>query len=159
MGEHRSPEDYYSTLFHEYSTLFHELAHSTGAESRLARARHHRAGARGPRVRQPLLRDRGTDRPVRRGHAAGRDRDRHREGVRQLHRVHASWRGTITADKKLIISAAAGGQKAADLIKEPSRELEKTVDRDAVEQASLGVPEPRQPEVAEPVLDVEPEMA
>jgi antirestriction protein ArdC len=143
MAEHRSAEDY-------YSTIFHELAHSTGAESRLARP-----GITG--LQQP---GHGFG-----SHAYGAEELTAQFGAAMLlaetgidtEKVFdnstayiASWRDTIAADKKLIISAASGGQKACDLIMEPSRELQKTMG-----QAALAVPAQRQAEAAE----VEMEMA
>lgn len=120
MGEHRSPEDY-------YSTLFHELSHSTGAESRLAR----------PGITELAQKGNGFG-----SHAYGTEELTAQFGAAMLlaetgidtgkvfdnsTAYIASWRDTIKADKKLIISAASGGQKACDLVMEPSRELEKTV--------------------------------
>jgi antirestriction protein ArdC len=139
MAEHRTPEDY-------YSTIFHELAHSTGAASRLAR----------PGITELAEKGNGFG-----SHAYGREELTAQFGGAMLlaetgidsgkvfdnsTSYIASWRDTIAADKKLIISAASGGQKAADLIAEPSRELQKALAAEP-ERAALDVPMQRQPEM------------
>ena len=100
------PRDSFTSMEGYYSTLFHELAHSTGHESRL---------------------DRFTDETFT-GHERGREEliaefassflcaaaGLAPSAIEQNAAYIAHWKQAIEADERLVVTAAAAGQRAAD---------------------------------------------
>ncbi len=102
---------------HYYATAYHELAHSTGHPSRLdipesggnhfGDGKYSREELRAEMTAAYLCAETGLD--------SGRLFDNSASYI-------ASWLGELRNDRKLVISAAAAAQKAADLVLEPSRQ-------------------------------------
>ena len=115
MNEHRSPE-------HFYATSFHEATHSTGHESRLARPgvtelaeKGHGFGSH-PYGKEELVAEMGSAMLcAETGIEAERVFDNSAAYL-------ASWLDTIKGDPKMVAQAASQAGKAADLVLEASRE-------------------------------------
>jgi antirestriction protein ArdC len=112
IDEHRTADDY-------YSTAFHEIAHSTGHASRLGRVGVTEATATfGSHAygKEELIAQMGASMLLA---ETGIDGDAvYTNSAAYL----ASWLEAIREDKKLIISSASAGQKAADLVMTPYRQ-------------------------------------
>jgi len=149
---HMPPLTGHRSAGHFYSTAFHEAAHSTGHASRLARE-----GVR------------GTDEFG--SHSYGKEELAAEMTASMLcaetgintDAIFAnsaayigSWLETIKADPRMVISAAAAGQKAADLVLEPTREALADLEPPALDDHNVAV---NGRPVSEPVADVEHEAA
>ncbi len=109
MDGHRSAADY-------YSTLFHEMAHSTGHASRLARDLGNVFGSHAYGKEELAAEMAAAMLQAETGISA--------ETEQNSASYIAGWADQIRADRKLVISAAAAGQRAADLILSPQAETE-----------------------------------
>ncbi len=94
-----------------YSTLFHELTHSTGQASRLNRKTITEKAGFGSEAysREELIAELGAAFLC--GHT-----DIEQETIENSAAYIAAWRAKLSEDKRLIISAAAQAQRAADFI-------------------------------------------
>lgn len=99
LGQFRSAEGH-------YSTLFHELVHSTGHEKRLARIEPALFGT-DPYAREELVAEMGAAMLC--GMAGIDNQDQSAAYV-------SGWLKPLQNDRKLVVQAAAQAQKAADLI-------------------------------------------
>lgn len=99
LGQFRSAEGF-------YSTLFHELVHSTGHEKRLARIEPALFGTN-PYAREELVAEMGAAMLC---GVAGIDNED--QSAAYLN----GWLKPLQDDRKLVVQAAAAAQKAADLI-------------------------------------------
>jgi antirestriction protein ArdC len=145
LAGHRSAEDF-------YSTAFHEAGHSTGHKSRLAREGVRGTGKFGSHAygkeelaaemtASMLCAETGVDTDAIFANSAA---------------YVGSWLETIKADPKMVISAAAAGQKAADLVLEPTREALADLEPPALDDYNVAV---NGHLVAETPADVEHEAA
>jgi antirestriction protein ArdC len=101
LNQFDAPEDF-------YSTLYHELVHSTGHESRLARIESATFGT-DPYAREELVAEMGA---AMLSGLAGLAT----AGGTNTAAYIANWLGRLRDDHKLVVTAAAQAQRAADLI-------------------------------------------
>jgi antirestriction protein ArdC len=126
---------------HYYSTLFHELIHSTGHESRLNRG--FGAGF-GDELysKEELVAEMGAAFLSAIAGIANEHTDRNTTAYLQ------NWISQLKQDNRLIVQAAANGQKAVDLILGTSFEGEGETEQRDEEAAASGLPAPTPEELA-----------